>query len=185
MKWIYELDIWWREDGETFTVPPCSSKGHRCMCSCSSLAKFSGVLGESWLWCARGYRWPHSSLECLWRCTDDFACDPFYSLWSLEYGCLKKGLKSNTYTYYYVFMFDLVRQFFGISKLHFCRWSVGPCASNAIFNAWKASADEHYNCQCSYQCQDLDSLWWFRTLRIWICCFIFDGQKCYGNSDEG
>lgn len=67
-----------------------------------------------------------------------------------------------------IFIFDLVRQFFGIYKLHFCRWSVGPCASNAIFNAWKASADEHYNCQCSYQCQDLDSLWWFRTLQIWI-----------------
>ena len=70
--------------------------------------------------------------------------------------------------YVHVFMFDLVRHFFGIYKLHFCRWSVGPCASNAIFNAWKASADEHYNCQCSYQCQDLDSLWWFRTLQIWI-----------------
>lgn len=103
-KWIYEViwsDMKWYDDGgvETFTVPPCSSKGHRCMCSCSSLAKFSGVLGESWLWCACGYRWPHSSLECLWRCTDDFACDPFYSLWSPEYGCLKKGLKGNTYTY--------------------------------------------------------------------------------------
>lgn len=66
---------WNKNDGGEETDFHKISKGHRCMCSCSSLAKCSGIHGE-WLWlCVCGYRWPHSGLECLWRCTD--ACDPF------------------------------------------------------------------------------------------------------------